>query len=49
MEDRIAGADMREEGISKSLSFGGSLHQSGDIDDIQESRDLAATNRDDKS
>lgn len=44
MENRVAGADMREEGIAKSLSFGGSLHQSSDIDDIQIGRDFAVIN-----
>lgn len=39
--DSVASADVRQESISQSLSFGGAFHQTSDIDDIQESRNLA--------
>lgn len=42
MEDRIAGANVRQERIAEALAFGGALHQAGDVDDIEEGGHFAA-------
>jgi hypothetical protein len=42
VEDAIASADVRQERIAKSLAFCRSLHQTGDVDDIQVRWDFAA-------
>jgi hypothetical protein len=44
MENCVASTDVREESISESLSFGSSLHQSSDVDDVQEGWNFAVTN-----
>ena len=33
--------DMTEEGIAKALTFAGSLHQAGNVGDVEEGGDLA--------
>lgn len=45
MEDRIAGADVRQERIAQALALGGALHQAGDVDDVEEGGHLAAQKR----
>jgi hypothetical protein len=42
MEDGIASADVREKGISKSLTFGCALYESGNVDNVEESWHFAA-------
>lgn len=42
MEDSITGTNVREESIAKTLTFGSTLHQTGNIDDIEECRHFAA-------
>jgi hypothetical protein len=42
VEDAIASADVRQERIAKSLAFSRSLHQAGDVDDIQVRWNFAA-------
>lgn len=42
MEESIASADVRKEIVAQALAFCGSLHQTSNIDDIQESWNFAA-------
>jgi hypothetical protein len=41
MEDAITSADVGEESISQALTFGGALHQTGDVHYVQESGHFA--------
>ncbi len=41
MEERITGPDVGEEGIAKTLTLGGPLHKTGNIHNVEESRNFA--------
>lgn len=40
MKYGIAGADVREKGVTESLTFRGALNKSGDVNNVQEPRYL---------
>lgn len=42
VEDAIAGADVRQEGVPQALARVGAFHQSGDVHHIEECWDFAA-------
>lgn len=42
MEDSVAGADVREEGVAQALARAGSLHQPSDVHHIEERWHLTA-------
>lgn len=41
MKNGIAGTDVRKESISQTLSFGGTLHEAGNVHYVQEGGHLA--------
>jgi hypothetical protein len=41
MEDAITSADVGEESVSQALTFGGTLHQTGNVHDVQKSGNFA--------
>jgi hypothetical protein len=45
MEEGITGSDVGEEGIAEALTFGGALHQAGDVDNVEVGRDFAEKNK----
>lgn len=42
VEEAIAGADVRQEGVPQALARVGAFHQAGDVHHIEESWDFAA-------
>lgn len=43
VEDAVAGADMREEGISQALTSMSTFHQASNVNDIKERWDFAGS------
>lgn len=46
VEDGVAGFDVREESVSQALTLGGTLHQTSDVDYVEESWNFAENNID---